>query len=84
MIDSTYRLSLRQGLVRSLAAKYSAAGFAGHAVRGLPIQIQPRAGAKILMIDAGVRLDDLRSLPGNRLEALRGDRQGQNSIRIND
>jgi proteic killer suppression protein len=30
------------------------------------------------------RLDDLSALPGNRLEALRGDRQGQYSIRIND
>ena len=31
-----------------------------------------------------IRLDDLAALPGNRLEALRGNRQGQHSIRIND
>lgn len=36
------------------------------------------------MLDSAVRLDDLRSPPGNRLEALRGDRVGQYSIRIND
>jgi len=36
------------------------------------------------MLDAAVRLENLRSPPGNRLEALRGDRRGQWSIRIND
>jgi proteic killer suppression protein len=39
---------------------------------------------KLIMLDSAVRLDDLRSPPGNRLEALRGDRVGQYSIRIND
>jgi toxin HigB-1 len=38
---------------------------------------------KLDMLDAAVRLDDLRSPPGNRLEALKGDRRGQFSIRIN-
>ena len=36
------------------------------------------------MLHAAESLDDLRVPPGNRLEALRGDRQGQYSIRIND
>ena len=35
------------------------------------------------MVDAATRLDDLRSPPGNRLEALKGDRRGQHSIRTN-
>jgi toxin HigB-1 len=35
------------------------------------------------MLDAAETLDDLRVPPGNRLEALRGDRAGQHSIRIN-
>lgn len=39
---------------------------------------------KLDMIDAATALDDLRSPPGNRLEALKGDRTGQHSIRIND
>ena len=39
---------------------------------------------KLAMLDAAVELRDLASPPGNRLEALRGDRQGQHSIRIND
>lgn len=84
ILDSTYCSSLRQELIQSFADKRSAAVFAGHAVRSLPMQIQPRARAKLLVIDAAVRLDDLRSPPGNRLEALRGDRQSQDSIRIND
>lgn len=38
---------------------------------------------KLDMLNSAVRLDDLRSPPGNRLEALKGDRNGQHSIRIN-
>jgi toxin HigB-1 len=39
---------------------------------------------KLDMLEAATGLADLRSPPGNRLEALRGDREGQHSIRIND
>ncbi len=39
---------------------------------------------KLDMVHAAIELRDLRSPPGNRLEALRGDRRGQHSIRIND
>jgi proteic killer suppression protein len=39
---------------------------------------------KLAMLDGAVALDDLKSPPGNRLEKLRGDRQGRHSIRIND
>jgi toxin HigB-1 len=35
-------------------------------------------------VDAAAFLEDLNSPPGNRLEALKGDREGQHSIRIND
>lgn len=41
------------------------------------------AARKLDMVDAAVELRDLRSPPGNRLEALKGDRDGQHSIRIN-
>ena len=41
------------------------------------------ARRKLTMLDAAAKLDDLRSPPGNRLEALKGDRAGQYSIRIN-
>lgn len=39
---------------------------------------------KLVILDAVVSLEELRVPPGNRLEALRGDRAGQHSIRIND
>lgn len=39
---------------------------------------------KLDMIDAATALNDLRSPPGNHLEALQGNRKGQHSIRIND
>lgn len=42
------------------------------------------AQRKLMQLHAARRLDDLRIFPGNRLEALKGDRKGQHSIRIND
>ena len=49
-----------------------------------PQKIQPRARQKLLMLDSAISIDDLRIPPANRLEALKGDRKGQHSIRIND
>lgn len=46
--------------------------------------IQTRAFAKLNAIDAAVHLKDLRLPPSNRLEALKGERKGQYSIRISD
>ena len=71
-------------MIKSFADKRTAAVFARYAVRNLPMQIQRRARAKLLLIDAAGRLDDLRSPPGNRLEVLHGDRRGQHSVRVND
>ncbi len=42
------------------------------------------ARRKLKMLDDAVTLGDLRALPGNRLESLKGDRKGQSSIGIND
>lgn len=58
--------------------------FARHPIRGFGADVQRVALRKLRMLDAAERLDDLRVPPGNRLERLRGDRQGQYSIRIND
>lgn len=52
--------------------------------RRLPADIQPAALRKLRLINAARRVDDLRVPPGNRLEALKGDRADQWSIRIND
>jgi proteic killer suppression protein len=52
--------------------------------KSLPVTLVPIARRKLMWLHAAVRLDDLRSPPGNQLEALKGDRAGQHSIRIND
>jgi proteic killer suppression protein len=71
-------------MIKSFADKVAAAVFAGFEVKGLAQQVQPRARAKLLAIDAARHLNDLRIPPGNRLEALKGNRAGQHSLRIND
>ncbi len=53
-------------------------------VKGLPREIQRRAFMKLNAIDAAIRLEDLRLPASNRLEALKGDRKGEHSTRIND
>jgi len=57
-----------------------------HRIRSakLPGHIQPAALRKLRMLHRSQNLADLRVPPANRLEALKGDRRGQHSIRIND
>jgi toxin HigB-1 len=50
----------------------------------LPENIQHLARRKLVILDAATDLNTLRVPPGNRLEALKGDRKGQHSIRISD
>lgn len=50
----------------------------------LPRELWSVAFRKLDQIDAAVELNDLKVPPGNRLEALKGDRRGEFSIRIND
>ncbi|MBN2761901.1 MAG: type II toxin-antitoxin system RelE/ParE family toxin [Bacteroidales bacterium] len=50
----------------------------------LPQNIQNIARKKLIILDAVTEIEDLRVPPGNRLEALKGNRKGQHSIRIND
>ena len=52
--------------------------------KGFPPDLLRPAKRKLEMLQAATVLDDLRSPPGNRLEALSGDRAGQYSIRVND
>jgi toxin HigB-1 len=58
--------------------------FNGFKSREYPPDIQRTALRKLLLLDAATSINDLRIPPGNRLEKLAGDRQGQHSIRIND
>jgi len=56
----------------------------GETSRQFPPEIQRRARLKLRMLQAAADIQDLLAPPGNRLEALKGDRAGQHSIRIND
>lgn len=56
----------------------------GRRSRRLPGDVQPAALRKLRLLNAAQSLADLRVPPANRLEALRGDRGGHHSIRIND
>lgn len=71
-------------MIKSFASKETAAIFAGYTVRQLPADIQQTARRKLLQLDLAHVLDELKIPPGNRLEALKGNRKGQWSIRIND
>ncbi|WP_036241742.1 type II toxin-antitoxin system RelE/ParE family toxin [Mesorhizobium sp. STM 4661] len=57
---------------------------AGRAPKGFPPDLVARAERRLRAIDNAAQLNDLRSPPGNHLEALKGGRAGQHSIRIND
>ncbi|HYF18793.1 MAG TPA: type II toxin-antitoxin system RelE/ParE family toxin [Ramlibacter sp.] len=69
--------------IKSFADKDTAELYQGGKSRRFA-HIKNVAERKLQMLDAAATLDFLRSPPGNRLEALVGDRAGQHSIRIND
>lgn len=71
-------------MIRSFKSKDTELVFKRVFVRRLPADIQTIALRKLRYLDAAGRLEDLRVPPANRLEALRGDRKGFYSIRIND
>jgi len=58
--------------------------FRGESSRKLPPDIQNTARRKLEYLHRARTLRDLLAPPGNRLEALTGDRSGQHSIRVND
>jgi proteic killer suppression protein len=71
-------------VIASFADRETEALFRRERVRRIDPRVQRVALRKLVMLDAAASLDDLRVPPGNRLEALSGDRAGQHSIRVND
>ena len=53
------------------------------AARRIPREVWHAVYRKLTMLDSAQRLEDLAAVPGNRFEALAGDRKGQHSIRVN-
>lgn len=70
-------------MVRSFANSETELIWSGRRSRKLPPDIQNAALRKLRLLNQARVLADLRVPPGNRLEALKADRQGQHSIRIN-
>jgi proteic killer suppression protein len=71
-------------VIKSFACKETESLFYRAKSRRLPQQILATARRKLLWLDSAMDLEDLKTPPGNRLEALKGDRRGQYSIRINE
>jgi proteic killer suppression protein len=71
-------------MIRGFKDKDAEKIFMRHFARRLPVDIQRTALRKLRMLHNAKTIDDLRAPPANRLEKLRGTRDGQYSIRIND
>ena len=71
-------------MIRSFANSETELIWSGRRSRKLPPDMQAVALRKLRLLNQARALNDLRVPPGNRLEALKADRAGQHSIRIND
>lgn len=71
-------------MIESFACAETEKIFRGHVSREFPPDIQRTARRKLLQLQAATQLRDMRVPPGNRLEALKGGRAGQHSIRVNN
>jgi toxin HigB-1 len=71
-------------MIASFACVETERVFRAELARRLPPTIQRSARRKLLALHAATEVRELTVPPGNRLEALKGDRKGQHSIRIND
>lgn len=71
-------------MIKSFADKDTERLFSDGACRRIPSDVAARAVRKLDMVDAAIRLDDLRVPPGNKLHMLKGDRAGTYAIAVND
>lgn len=69
-------------MIKGWADKESRKLFEGKSSK-VPTEVQKRALSKLQTLNSASGLETLRKIPGNRLEALGGDREGQHSIRVN-
>ncbi len=71
-------------MIKSFHSKETEKIWRGEISTKLPTDIQIKARMKLRMINNSISLNDLRIPLSNKLETLKGDRKGQNSIRVND
>ena len=71
-------------MIKSFADRRTQELYVTGMAKRIPAELARRAARKLEYVDLATRLDDLKVPPGNRLEALAGDRKGQHSIRVRD
>lgn len=71
-------------MIRSFGDRDTELVWLRESARRIDPRIHKAANRKLRQLDAATSLNSLRVPPGNRLEALKGDRKGQHSIRVND
>jgi toxin HigB-1 len=83
-VDDIIQKGYHFSMIRSFKDKEAEKVFSGQFSEKVPHNIQRIAERKLIMLHRSANLNDLRVPSSNRLEALKGDRSGQHSIRIND
>ena len=72
-------------MIKSHRGKFAEEILKGRKIpKGFPADVAKIARRKLIMVNNATVLDDLKSPPGNKLEALKGNLAGKHSIRIND
>jgi proteic killer suppression protein len=84
LLDDSKQIVYHSSMIKSFRCRETERVFRREFSRKFPRDIQERAFMKLNAIDAAVQLEDLHLPPSNRLEALKGERKGQYSIRINN
>ena len=83
-VDKCHVTRYSLAVIKTFADKRTEDLFVTGVARGLPPDVVRRAVRKLEYVDLATCLDDLRTPPGNRLHPLKGDRQGQHAIAVND
>lgn len=84
LLDNNKHFVYYYSVIKSFRCRETQKIFHRQFSRKFPQDIQQRAFMKLNAIDAAVQLEDLRLPPSNQLEALKGERKGQWSIRISE
>lgn len=84
LLDTCHVTRYNPVVIRTFADKRTQELFATGAARRFPPEVAARAARKLEYVDLATTLDDLKVPPGNRLHALKGDREGLHAIAVND
>ena len=71
-------------MIKTFADRRTLELYAAGKAKRFPADVAKRASRKLEYLDLATKLEDLRTPPGNRLHELKGDREGQYAISVND